>query len=140
MYRTPYTTDILEITFRTDTGLLIGRWMRPVSPAEMRTGYETMLAAALHYDCRHWLLDIRRRSHSDEETARWVTEEFLPQAAGQLHGTLYMSVLLSPTYLYEVNSRPTLAALPVETHRSYRIQYFTDEREANDWLAAKVEK
>ncbi|MCB2407384.1 hypothetical protein [Hymenobacter lucidus] len=138
MYQQLYSTDALDITYRPDTCLLIARWMRPITMVEMHTTYEAVLAAAGRAGCRYWLLDIRRRNNSDEETARWVTDEFMPQAATQLHGTVYVSVLLSPSYLYEVGTRPVLAALPVDTHRPYRIQYFTDEREANDWLAAKV--
>jgi hypothetical protein len=140
MYQVVYASDRLDITYRSDTRLLIGRWMRPVTSAEMRLGYEAMRAAAQELQCRHWLLDIRRRSHSDEETAHWVTDEFLPEVARLLHGTLYMSVLLSPTYLYEVSSRPTLAVLPTDTSRPYQIQYFTDERQANDWLSDKASK
>jgi len=140
MYVPVYSSDSLDITYRSDTCLIIARWMRPVSPAEMHSTYEAVLEAAQQHQCRYWLLDIRRRNHSDDATAHWVTDEFMPQAAAQLQGLVYMSVLLSPTYLYEVAARPRLAALPVDTSRAYRIQYFTDEREANDWLMAKLEE
>ncbi|PJJ55010.1 hypothetical protein [Hymenobacter chitinivorans] len=140
MYQQVYASDSLDITYRTDACLIIARWLQPVAVADIRSTYEQVLRAAQPYGCRYWLLDIRRRNHSDDDTARWVTDEFFPGAAQQLGGVLYLAVLLSPMYLYEVGTRPRLAQLPAEVNPHYRIQYFTDERQANDWLTDKLDE
>lgn len=79
--------DTFTLAYLPDQHLLIGRWLRPVSVGELQAHYQEVLTAALaHENCRHWLLDVRRRRINDADAVRWFGEEFgpqLPQVLGQ---------------------------------------------------------
>lgn len=47
--------DFLSLTYRPDLNFLVVRWLRPVSGAETRTGYELILATAKQCNCPYWL-------------------------------------------------------------------------------------
>jgi hypothetical protein len=51
----------LTLAHRPDLGLVIARWQREITPAELRTDYLAIRAAADAAGCGHWLLDLRRR-------------------------------------------------------------------------------
>ena len=76
-------TDFLVLRYRADLHLLVGRWQRPVSAAEVRQGYQAMLRAACQTKCPYWQLDLRGRNAPDAATRLWLTAEFLPHLAGQ---------------------------------------------------------
>jgi hypothetical protein len=44
-------TDYLDLRYRPDLHLLVGRWQRSVSGAEFRQGYRAMLRAARQANC-----------------------------------------------------------------------------------------
>ncbi|MBO0358892.1 hypothetical protein J0X19_13120 [Hymenobacter sp. BT186] len=61
-------SDFLTISYNCDTQLLVGRWLRPVTEAEARQGYNDLLLVAKRQQAHYWLLDIRRRNRSAPET------------------------------------------------------------------------
>ena len=73
------------LAYLPDQHCIIGRWLRPVTLAELQAHYQEVLDAALEYGrCRHWLLDVRRRRINDADAVRWFGEEFSPQLLQQL--------------------------------------------------------
>ncbi|RZK22906.1 MAG: hypothetical protein EOO56_06925 [Hymenobacter sp.] len=81
---TPY-PDAFTLSYLPDEHLLIGRWLRPVLLAELKAHYAaTLEAAKAHGNCRHWLLDVRRRRINDADAVRWFGEEFSPRLPQQL--------------------------------------------------------
>lgn len=132
MYLNPYSTTFLEIAYRSDLGLLMGRWLCSVAEAELHAGYEAMRQAALHFGCGHWLIDSRRRVCRCLHSAEWVTTHYLPQVQRALGQPLRVGVLVLPDYL---------ASLPqayCNCPPSNPVQFarFVDEGAANAWLAA----
>lgn len=54
----PYpSADFLEINHQVHNDILVGRWLRPVTEAEARQGYDNLLAATQPHHARYWLLE-----------------------------------------------------------------------------------
>jgi hypothetical protein len=128
------TPDYLAISYRNDLSMLVARWMRPVSAAETREGYQVILAAGQHFRCPFWLLDGRRRLPADEETTQWGLYEFFPQLSAKLGSRVYMSQLLSPSYQLLTQAIPAFQQLESQTSQSYLMRRFNDEAHAVQWL------
>ncbi|TDN39466.1 hypothetical protein E4631_14505 [Hymenobacter sp. UV11] len=133
MYSNLYSTTFLEIAYRSDLGLLMGRWLCSVAEAELHVGYEALRQAALHHGCGYWLIDSRRRV-CRLSSAEWVTTHYLPQVQQALGQPLRVGVLVLPDYLA---SQPQAycncpLSAPVQFAR------FVDEGAANTWLSAAL--
>ncbi|RAK64170.1 hypothetical protein [Hymenobacter edaphi] len=122
-------TDFIDLSFRTDLGLLFSRWLRSTSDAEVRLGYEAALAVAAPYGARYWLLDMRRRGPASLAATRWVIETFLPRLAEYFPQRVYLAYLLSPSHLTDFvpAGRPALL-------NCYEVALFSDEAAALHWL------
>jgi hypothetical protein len=118
-------TDFLALCYRADLHLLVGRWQRPVSAAEVRQGYQAMLQAACQANCPYWQLDLRGRNAPDTATRHWVTAEFLPHLVGQFGSPVCLAYLLSPSLLQQMGS-PTEGPL--------RVAFFAEEGPLTAWL------
>ncbi len=131
MPTTLYSTPSLEIAYRPDLDLLMGRWQGSVAEAELHAGYEALRQAALHHRCGQWLIDSRRRVCRCPRSADWVTTHYLPQVQRALGQPLRVGVLVLPDYLASLPQAygNCLATSPVQFAR------FVDEGAANAWLA-----
>lgn len=126
--------DSFTLTYRPEQHLLIGRWLRPVSLAEIKTHYAALLEAAVaHGHCRHWLLDVRRRHIADAAAIAWFAEfsQQLPEALGQPVVLAYFAMVDQS----EASANPGLR----ENMRQGAVQgnrycYFNQESEALTWL------
>ena len=128
--------DGFTLTYLPDQRLLIGRWLRPVTLTELKAHYQEVLAAALAHDnCRHWLLDMRRRRIDDEESIEWFGKEFspqLPQTLGQPVVVAYFAmvgqdVITTDSKLWENIRQGSL--------NGAQYCYFNQESTAMSWLA-----
>jgi hypothetical protein len=133
MYSDLFSTAFLEIAYRPDLDLLMGRWRCSVTEADLQAGYEALHRAALHHGCRQWLIDSRRRVCRSLHSAEWVTTHYLPQVQQALGAPLRVGVLVLPDYL---------ASLPqayIDCPPSSPVQFarFVDEGAANTWLGAR---
>ena len=133
---TTHSPDSFTLAYLPDQHLLIGRWLRPATLAELRGHYAELLAAALtHGRCRHWLLDVRRRRINDPDAVRWFGEEFspqLPQALGSPVVVAYFAmvgqdVASADPALWENIRQGSLAGA--------QYRYFDQESTAMTWLA-----
>lgn len=129
-----FSTAFLEVAYRPDLGLLMGRWLCSVAESDLQAGYDALRRAALHHGCGQWLIDSRRRTCRSLHSAEWVTNQYLPLVQQSLGAPLRVGVLVLPDYLAGLpqaysNCPPTS---PVQFAR------FVDEGAANAWLAAGV--
>ncbi|AYA38323.1 hypothetical protein D3Y59_15505 [Hymenobacter oligotrophus] len=124
--------DIVDLSFRDDLGLLFSRWLRQVDDAEVRQGYEASLALAAPRRARYWLLDMRRRGMVSTAATRWVMEAFLPRLVATLSGHVYLAYLISPAHESEL---PSVVSNAPPADDRCRVQVFTDEPSAMQWLA-----
>ncbi|WBA41033.1 hypothetical protein [Hymenobacter canadensis] len=128
------TPDFLALSHRPDLQVLVARWMRVISLAEMRQGYELLLLAAAQHRCRQWLIDARRRNNTDREGAIWMVQEFLPRLQGQLGGRTALAYLLPPVHLRDQQADAAFPPARFFDDKPFVAERFTDERQALDWL------
>ena len=95
--------DFLEISYRADLNLLLGRWLRPIELTEMQRGYQLLLEAAVAGQCQQWLLDVRRQQNTHKVGAKWMVSIFLPQL-GPSSGRTRLAYLMAPTYLRDADA------------------------------------
>ncbi|AII51518.1 hypothetical protein [Hymenobacter sp. APR13] len=126
--------DFVELSFRPDLQLLLGRWLRPVSSSELQQSYEALLTAAVPPKCRFWLLDLRRRGISSEDDTLWTLETFLPLLAPRLGGRVYLAFLVSPGHLSAIDQE---SGAPMVTNAQCHVRLFTDEGLATAWLGRR---
>lgn len=130
----------LECAHRPETGTMVCRWLREVTPAEMRTSYEYLLVEAQRVGSRLWLLDIRRRNNEDPETAQWLLDEYMPLLAAHFGGPTFLAYLLSPTHLVRVDDHAVNIKRVAQLQRSVHVALFIEEGRANDWLVQQAGK
>ena len=128
-------SEYLHIVYRADLEVLVGRWMRQISTADLRAGYQDLLEAAAHYGCRQWLIDGRRRNRSHADDAQWMMDEYFPQLAAQLGNGVSLAYLFTPTHLLELEADTLLPPLSYFEERPYQVQRFIEEQMAMRWLA-----
>lgn len=133
-------TGYLEYLYRPETGTMVCRWLREVTPAEMRTSCKYLFAEARGIGSRRWLLDMRRRRHEDPETAQWLLNEFMPALAVHFGGPTFLACLLSPAHLVRVEDPAVDLVHVAPPHRSVHVGLFTEERAANAWLVQQAGK
>jgi len=130
----PYSPDSFSIEYRPDQHLLIGRWLRPVSLAELKTHYQALLDAAVaHGHCRHWLLDVRRRDIHDGAAIAWFADfgRGLPAVLGQPVALAYFAMVNQGDATADSRLRDNMRQGAVQGN-SYC--YFNQENEALAWL------
>jgi len=129
-----YSTDYLAVSFRPDLGLLLGRWLRAVSEAELLAGYASLRQATLHCGALSWFIDSRRRASHSHYSPEWVTASFLPALQQELGRPLYVSFLMLPDYLRSRVDAPSScpSTSPVQ------FACFLDEGAAYAWLVARL--
>lgn len=129
-----YASDSFTIDYRPEQHLLIGRWLRPVALAEIKTHYVALLEVAVaHGHCRHWLLDVRRRHIADAAAIAWFAEfsQQLPTALGQPVALAYFAMVDQSEATENAGLRENMRQGAVQGNR---YCYFNQESEALTWL------
>ncbi len=123
----------LDLLHRPDLPVLIARWHREVSPAELRAGYEALLVAADAAACGRWLLDLRRREDLTEPTVNaWFSQTFAPGLRGRYPEAVRLAFLVSP-----LRAGQPITAVVSAADTDCEIATFIDEAAAHDWLARR---
>jgi hypothetical protein len=117
--------DFLELRYRADLQLLVARWRRPVSAAELRQGYRATLRLARAVGCPFWQVDLRSRNAPEAADWQWLTTEFLARATQRLAGPLCLGYLLSPKLLTQMGG-PTAG--------TNQVAFFAEEGPLTAWL------
>jgi hypothetical protein len=134
MYEQLASTSYLQVSYREDSCLLIGRWLSSITEPQLREGYETMRLAALHHKCRHWLMDSRRRTDRRLNGPEWVVTTFLPEVQREMGHQLCVAFLVLPNHLQEIEADPDLPGATSAPGAPFQFARFIDEGAANAWL------
>jgi hypothetical protein len=126
--------SFLQIAYRPELQVLVGRWLRQTTPDEMHEGYQALLAEATAHQCGQWLIDARRRDNANQAGTQWMMETFFPQVQRQMHYKVFVAYLFAPTHLKELEADPTVPALTYFQGRPYQVERFTEELAAMQWL------
>jgi hypothetical protein len=125
--RTWSQADFLELQYRPDLDLLVGRWQRSID-AELRQGYHATLRAAQEVGCPFWQLDIRGRQAPQAHNTQWLMQEFVPHLPAQLGRRACLGYLLRPTHLGPDMATPT-------ADNTVCVAFFSEEGPLTAWLA-----
>ena len=132
----PAPNEVFTLDYNSFQRVLVARWLQPTELADIKASYEAILAAAQANDnCRHWLLDIRRRPVGDAAGLEWFRHEF----SGRLMPTLGGPVFIA--YFAMVNQADVLQFAGVRDSIAEgeasggHYHYFNREDEALAWLA-----
>ena len=133
----PNSLPLLQLTLRSDLGILVGRWGFQPDPAQLPAAYAELAAAGLHDKCCFWLQDIRRRTLNDPQTTQWLLTEYFPGLAGQLGGRLCVAYLVGPDLHHHIVSGPAFAPIDSYAGQPFVVGFFGDEGEAIQWLTSQ---
>ncbi|RSK31217.1 hypothetical protein [Hymenobacter metallilatus] len=128
--------DYLHIQYRSDLDVLLVRWMRLVTLAELQQGYRHLLEVAAQHQCRFWLLDARRRFNTDREGAAWMVTSFLPTLQARLGGRTYLAYLLVPVIMRDAEADAAFPPASFFQDKPFVGERFVDEEKAVAWLQA----
>lgn len=128
------TPPLLQLTYRPDLEVLVGRWGYQPEPYELPAVYQQVTAAALQEHSRFWLQDIRRRSHNDPKTTTWLLNEYFPDMASRLGGRLFVAYLVGPILHEAIVSQPDFVPAAAYDGKPFVISFFGDEGAAVKWL------
>lgn len=125
--------ELLQLTYRTDLNLLVGRWTRQPAAALLPAAYAQLSREALASNCGYWLQDIRHRVVNDPGTTDWLLTDYFPDMARRL-GRLRVAYLTSPPLLDHIITRPTFKPTEYYADKPYQVHFFGDEGAAVAWL------
>lgn len=126
--------ELLHLTYRSDSAILVGRWGYQPAPTELPAQYERLADAALRHGARRWLQDIRRRNLNDPYTTQWLFTEFFPDMAEQLAKPLRVAYLVGPTLRGLIEAGPDFQPLSAYKGRPFIVGFFGEEEAAIAWL------
>ena len=128
---------LLQLTYRPDLNVLVGRWSHQPEPHELPPVYKEVQATAVEHGCRFWLQDIRRRTLNDPGTTRWLLQDFFPGMAHQLGGRLYVAYLVGPALHDAIVNQPDYVSAESYDGQPFAVSFFGDEGAAMQWLQAR---
>lgn len=130
----PPTPVLLDLTYRPDLQILIGRWGYQPDPAELPAEYQRLEAVALTHGAQYWLQDIRRRSLNDPQISRWLLDTFFPDMAQRLGGRLRVAYLVSPTLHAHILADTRYVPPASYAGLPHAVAFFGEEGAALAWL------
>lgn len=123
----------LTLLYRPDLGLVIARWQRETTPAELRHDYVAIRALADEARCGQWLLDLRRREDVTEPLVNvWFGHEFAPSLRGRYEAPARLAFLVSPLRAQQ----PVMATVSA-AETDCLVATFVEEAVACHWLASQ---
>ena len=140
MYLDFTSSDFLTISHNRDTQVLVGRWLRPVTLAEARQGYNELLAVAKRQQARYWLLDIRRRSRSAPEILSWLLNTYYDMLVAELGSPVCMVYFMSPDLRKDFEVDGTVPEPATYAGKPFRMNQCTTEAESMEWLLQEQQK
>ncbi|MCI1187898.1 hypothetical protein MON38_10745 [Hymenobacter sp. DH14] len=130
-------SPLLQLAYRPDLNILVGRWGYQPAPHELPAVYKEVQELALEHNCRFWLQDIRRRTLNDPATTRWLLQDFFPGMARRLGGRLYIAYLVGPALHDSIVNRPDYIPAEASDEQPFAVSFFGDEGAAMQWLQAR---
>ncbi|PJJ52766.1 hypothetical protein [Hymenobacter chitinivorans] len=128
------TSDLLDLTYRADLDILVGRWGYQPAVEQLPAVYEQLRKQGQESGCRFWLQDIRRRSFNDPVTTQWLLTKFFPAMGRQLGAQLCVAYLASPTLKEAIMAGPSFRTPEFYDQQPFVVAFFGDEGEAISWL------
>ena len=116
----------------------MARWLRVIELEEMQQGYGILLAEAERCQCRHWLIDVRRRRNTRQLGAGWMVSTLLPELGPRLDDRTSLAYQLLPTFLRRAAADIPLSPAACSAGKAFAGEQFTEEHEALAWLQGAI--
>lgn len=130
--------DAFSLEYIAEQHLLVARWLQPMELADLKQSYEAILEAALaNGNCRHWLLDVRRRPVGDATALEWFGQEFSPRLLNALGGPLFAAYFAMIDDLAARDHEGIQKSIAEGELGGTHYHYFNREGEALAWLASQ---
>lgn len=139
LFSVPSTDDYLHLAYDPGLAMLIVRWKRDISFAEVQEGMRAAREMSYSHGAARWLIDVRRRSQLDAVISGWVVTTLLPAVADEVApAALRVAYLFAPDHATVLQQNPAMraATATAQTHPAYRLQHFQNEKEAISWMAS----
>lgn len=135
LFMSSFSSTYLDIEYLAEPRIVAGNWRRGVMPFELQRGYMALLDEAVSRRCRFWLINLSERASGlSAADLQWILEEFFPLLPFRLRRPVYIAYLMAPHQLATSLSMPGMPDLTYFDSRPYRIERFTTQQEALDWL------
>ncbi|MGI4741637.1 MAG: hypothetical protein ACRYG7_41245 [Janthinobacterium lividum] len=131
----PYSPESFALSYYPDQHLLIGRWLRVAALEEIKTHYEALLASAVAHNCRHWLLDVRRRGVGPTPALEWFGAEFTPQLSAAFAKPVYLAYFAMISHNQATDNPGLEANIQKGSILGMHYHYFNQEGDCLAWLA-----
>ena len=132
----------LQFAYRPDLDLFTARWGTTYTGSTTQAEYNALLEAPEALGTPHWLLDVRRRPVITLESARWVTQDWLPRVAAALRpARLRLAFLVAPVRAENLRADPDLRAVMEAAYapgHPFDLRTFTDEGAAVAWVLGQL--
>lgn len=130
------TPDVFTLDYRGDQHLLVARWLQPVDLPAIKASYEAIMQLAqAQHNCRHWLLDMRRRTLGDPAGLEWFGREFSPQLVAKLGGPVFVAYFAMIDQAVARTHEGIGPSIAEGELGGAHYHYFNREDEALAWLA-----
>lgn len=116
---------LLDLTYRANLGILVGRWGYQPDPAGLPAAYEQLATGTRAANSRFWLQDIRRRTLNDPATTAWLLAVYFFDMARCLGPRLCAAYLTSPDLHQAIREAPGFVGAYED--RSFAVAFFGDE-------------
>jgi hypothetical protein len=129
-------SEIFTLDYNSFQRVLVARWLQPTELADIKASYEAVLAAAQANDnCRHWLLDVRRRSVGDAAGLEWFRQEFSGRLMPTLGGPVFIAYFAMIDQAAALQVAGVSDSIAEGEAKGGHYYYFNREDEALAWLA-----
>ncbi|MDO7851747.1 hypothetical protein [Hymenobacter convexus] len=133
----------MEFAYRPDLDLFTARWLNTNVASTAQAEYDSLLQAPEALGTPHWLLDVRRRPVMSLDSARWVTQNWLPRAAALVRpARLRLAFLVAPVRAENLRADPELRAVMDAAYapgHPFDLRTFTDEGAAMAWVLGQLD-
>lgn len=92
------------------------------------------MQAAATSRSHYWLIDVRQQGMLELRNAIWFTYSFLPAMHARLNATVCIAYMMGPHQITKLANNPAIPQLLNFDDSPYRVERFTNEQAALDWL------
>lgn len=129
----PFETDYVKVFFHESTATAWLEWNRPVNVKEYQEGVNAFFALFNETGASRGLMDISRRGSLDLDADSWVFKKL--QETPQQDATVFQVALVMTEQKYQELIQCYSPLQSGSIDQVVRINYFTSQKEAEDWLA-----
>jgi hypothetical protein len=132
-----YQSGSAELFVLPESGILWLTWKENVPSAVIQEVYDQLFRQMQSHQIKHILIDISRRGRASAADETWMMREFAPRLMELFRAGIYLAYLLNPQHYQELEEESPNGSME-SLSQVLSINYFREEKNALDWLVAKL--